>query len=69
MKRIINYINRKQRIGLELKLKMQYTDIMGWNIKIHIKGYDMPLIEAEDMDLDNAINKTHEMLRKVEFDG
>ena len=45
---------------------MQYTNIMGWNIKIHIKGYDMPLIEVEDMDLDNAINKTHEMLRKVE---
>ena len=39
---------------------------MHLNIKIHIKGYDMPLIEVEDMDLDNAINKTHEMLRKVE---
>ena len=49
---------------IELSLKTEFSVHYGWIVKVIRKGYDMPIVEVNDNDLDDAIEKVITELKR-----
>ena len=49
---------------IELSLKLEYSLYYGWIVQVIRKGYDMPIVEVNDNDLDDAIEKVITELKR-----
>lgn len=59
MDKLINHIKELHKQDIELSLKLEYSVHYGWIVKVIRKGYDMPIVEVNDNDLDDAIEKAY----------
>ena len=59
MQRLLDYLKQKQDENIELALKLEYSLHYGWIVQVIRKGYDMPIVEVNDNDLDDAIEKAY----------
>ena len=59
MQRLLDYLKQKQDENIELALKLEYSLYYGWIVQVIRKGYDMPIVEVNDNDLDDAIEKAY----------
>ena len=59
MQRLLDYLKQKQDENIELALKLEYLLHYGWIVQVIRKGYDMPIVEVNDNDLDDAIEKAY----------
>lgn len=66
MKRLMNYIKERYENDIELFLKMEFSVHYGWTIRVFKKGYDTPIIEAHDNDINEALNICYKMLKNAE---
>ena len=63
MNRFINYLV-EQSDKLDLTLKINYSSHIGWNIKIHEKGYDMPIIDISNKNKEIAFNEAYRDIKE-----
>ena len=49
---------------IELSLKLEYSVHYGWIVQVIRKGYDMPIVEVNDYDLNDAIEKVITELKR-----
>ena len=57
----------EQSKKMELTLYMNYSNHIGWTIKVNKKGYDMPIISVTDTDKKRAFSTAYlEMKRYME---
>lgn len=70
MKGFIDYFTQyivEQSEKMELTLYMNYSNYIGWTIKINKKGYDMPIVNITDKDKKRAFSTAYlEMKRYME---
>lgn len=70
MKGFIDYFTQyivEQSEKMELTLYMNYSNYIGWTIKINKKGYDMPIVYITDTDKKRAFSTAYlEMKRYME---
>ena len=59
MDKLINRIKKLHKQDIELSLKLEYSVHYGWIVQVIRKGYDMPIVEVNDNDLDDAIEKAY----------
>ena len=59
MDKLINRIKELHKQDIELSLKLEYSLYYGWIVQVIRKGYDMPIVEVNDNDLDDAIEKAY----------
>ena len=59
MDKLINRIKELHKQDIELSLKLEYSLHYGWIVQVIRKGYDMPIVEVNDNDLDDAIEKAY----------
>lgn len=59
MDKLINRIKELHKQDIELSLKLEYSVHYGWIVQVIRKGYDMPIVEVNDNDLDDAIEKAY----------
>lgn len=59
MQRLLDYLKQKQDENIELALKLEYSVHYGWIVQVIRKGYDMPIVEVNDSDLDDANEKAY----------
>ena len=59
MQLLLDYLKQKQDENIELALKLEYSLHYGWIVQVIRKGYDMPIVEVNDSDLDDAIEKAY----------
>ena len=59
MDKLINRIKELHKQDIELALKLEYSLYYGWIVQVIRKGYDMPIVEVNDNDLDDAIEKAY----------
>ena len=59
MDKLINHIKELHKQDIELSLKLEYSVHYGWIVQVIRKGYDMPIVEVNDNDLDDAIEKAY----------
>ena len=59
MDKLINHIKELHKQDIELSLKLEYSLYYGWIVQVIRKGYDMPIVEVNDNDLDDAIEKAY----------
>lgn len=59
MDKLINRIKELHKQDIELSLKLEYSLHYGWIVQVIRKGYDMPIVEVNDNDLDDAIGKAY----------
>ena len=64
MDKLINRIKELHKQDIELSLKLEYSLHYGWIVKVIRKGYDMPIVEVNDNDLDDAIEKVITELKR-----
>ena len=64
MDKLINHIKELHKQDIELSLKLEYSLHYGWIVKVIRKGYDMPIVEVNDNDLDDAIEKVITELKR-----
>ena len=64
MDKLINYIKELHKQDIELSLKLEYSLHYGWIVQVIRKGYDMPIVEVNDNDLDDAIEKVITELKR-----
>ena len=65
MDKLINYIKELYKQEIELSLKLEYSLHYGWIVKVIRKGYDIPIVEVNNDNLDNAIEITYSELNKL----
>lgn len=63
MNKFINYIIEKSK-DLDLTLKIEYSTHIGWTIKLHEKGYDMPSVVVKDDDRDKAFKNAYKVVNE-----
>lgn len=63
MNRFTNYIV-KQSNKMDLTLKISYSSHIGWNIKIHEKGYDVPVIDISNTNKEIAFSEAHRKMKE-----
>ena len=49
----------------DITLKISYSTHIGWTIKLHKKGSDMPVLEVVDQDKDKAIEEAYIKLLEI----
>ena len=54
--RLVSYVKSQD---IELSLKTEFSVHYGWIVQVIRKGYDMPIVEVNDNDLDDAIEKAY----------
>lgn len=59
MDKLINHIKELHKQDIELSLKLEYSLHYGWIVQVIRKGYDMPIVEVNDSDLDDANEKAY----------
>ena len=59
MDKLINHIKELHKQDIALSLKLEYSLYYGWIVQVIRKGYDMPIVEVNDNDLDDAIEKAY----------
>ena len=59
MDKLINRIKELHKQDIELSLKLEYSLYYGWIVQVIRKGYDIPIVEVNDNDLDDAIEKAY----------
>ena len=59
MDKLINRIKELHKQDIELSLKLEYSLYYGWIVQVIRKGYDIPIVEVNDNDLDYAIEKAY----------
>ena len=64
MQRLLDYLKQKQDENIELALRLEYSVHYGWIVQVIRKGYDMPIVEVNDNDLDDAIEKVITELKR-----
>ena len=64
MDKLINRIKELHKQDIELSLKLEYSLHYGWIVQVIRKGYDMPIVEVNDNDLDDAIEKVITELKR-----
>lgn len=64
MDKLINYIKELHKQDIELSLKLEYSVHYGWIVQVIRKGYDMPIVEVNDYNLDDAIEKVITELKR-----
>ena len=64
MDKLINYIKELHKQDIELSLKTEFSVHYGWIVQVIRKGYDMPIVEVNDNDLDDAIEKVITELKR-----
>lgn len=47
-----------------LTLKMNYSSKVGWSIKLHEKGYDVPTIDVHNQDKEKAFKEAYKLLKE-----
>lgn len=62
MNRLIDYIIAKEKEGIELILKIVYTQRRGWQVTVHKKGYDMPIVYIKENNKEEAFNIAYKLL-------
>lgn len=65
MDKLINYIKELHKQDIELALKLEYSLYYGWIVKVIRKGYDIPIVEVNNDNLDNAIEITYSELKQL----
>lgn len=56
MNSFVNYVVNKSK-DMDLILKMNYSNYIGWTIKIHKKGHDIPIVDVTETDKGLAFMK------------
>lgn len=56
MNSFVDYVINKSN-DMDLILKMNYSNYVGWTIKIHKKGSDMPIVNITETDKGLAFSK------------
>ena len=64
MDKLINRFKELHKQDIELSLKLEYSLHYGWIVQVIRKGYDMPIVEVNDNDLDDAIEKVITELKR-----
>ena len=64
MDKLINQIKELHKQDIELSLKTEFSVHYGWVIEVIRKGYDMPIVEVNDNDLNDAIEKVITELKR-----
>lgn len=54
----------EQSNKMDLILKMNYSNYIGWTIKIHKKGYDIPFVDITDTNKGRAFGKAYLEVKK-----
>lgn len=64
---ILGFINYVNTLPKDLIVRVKYSAFVGWKIKIHEKGYDVPFINVHNKDVEKAFEKAYELLKDINF--
>lgn len=63
---IAGFINYVEEIPKDLIVKVNYSTFVGWKIKVHKKGSDMPFINVHNKDVKKAFEEAYKLLKDKE---
>ena len=63
MNSFVDYVINKSN-DMDLILKINYSNYVGWTIKIHKKGYDIPFVDITDTNKGRAFSKAYLEVKK-----
>ena len=46
----------------EITMEVTYSKFIGWNVRVFEKGYDMPFVDIDSYDMEDAFDRAYSAL-------